>query len=62
MRKLKPRWIVATVLLTLGIAGVVFPFVRPDKALTELEEPRCTPKPGGDSEDSGAGWPRREVT
>ena len=40
MRKLKPRWIIALVLLTLGIGAAVFPFVRPSKAQRELEKTR----------------------
>jgi hypothetical protein len=40
MTKLKPRWIIALVLLTLGVGLAVFPFVWPDKVLRELEKTR----------------------
>lgn len=40
MRKLKPGWIIALVLLALGIGGAVFPFVWPDRAQTALKETR----------------------
>ena len=38
---MKPRWVIATVLLTLAIAGGALLFFWPDSAETALKETRC---------------------